>query len=131
MYLSTFRYGITDGVRFHGFQYVDQNNYHNYFPCYGIEANSSSALNIERWGAFNANFNGKLYPGQAVITLRPHEQWGSCYTTHDGGFLNYMQYATRLDPNKGIALEVYKHDQDERVGIKYVEVIVTQALNCF
>ena len=120
-------FGITDGVDFHGFEYPDQNNYGSHSPCFATQGKSGSTLSSRTYGPhLSSSFTGKKYPGQAVITLKPNEQWGSCYTAHDGGFLNYMKYKTHLDLAKGIFFEVYKSSKGERVGIKYIEVTVIQ-----
>ena len=123
-----FSYGITDGVEFHGFEYQDQNNYVTTPPCFASQGKSGSTLSSVTYGPYTASFKGKKFPGEAVITLKPTEQWGSCYTAHDGGYLNYMKYKSHLDLAKGIFLEAYKADKGERVGIKYIEVTVIQSL---
>merc|ERR1711951_72131 len=121
---SDISYGITDGVDFQGFQYADQNDYPSQSACSGKLGKSGDALSGDTNGPLGPPFTKKMYPGQAVITLKPTEQWGSCYTTHDGGFLNYMNFNSHLDLSKGIFFEVYKTDKSERVGIKFLEVSV-------
>ena len=65
-----------------------------------------------------------FYPGQFVFTLKLDERWGSCYLAHDGGFVRTAGYNNRLMFSKGLSLEVYKSDKEEKVGIKYVKVAI-------
>ena len=63
-----------------------------------------------------------FYDGQFVITVKLNERWGSCYTAHDGGFVKTADHNKRLLLSKGLALAVYKDQETERVGTKFIEV---------
>ena len=129
---SDIKYGVSDGIRFVGFETVETNNYNTYAPCYGIEGSSGTiSSNLKR--AINKNSpraTDSFYPGQYVMTLKldAYENWGSCYTAHDGGFVKTAGYTERLALNKGLTLEVYKHNKEERVGIKFIKVTVVNDL---
>ena len=114
-------FGVSDGVRFVGFETVD--NTRDYAPCFGIEGTSGSSLTDEREiSEFFPTPNDSIYFAQFVITLKLNERWGSCYTAHDGGFVKTADYSKRLQLSKGLTLEVYKGNYYERVGIKFIEV---------
>ena len=119
-------FGVSDGVSFVGFEAVDNATYSlGYAPCYGLEGDSGSSLTDEREiSKFFPTPNDSFYPGQFVITLKLNERWGSCYTAHDGGFVKTADYNKRLQLSKGLTLEVYRDQKDERVGIKFIEVTV-------
>ncbi len=118
-------YGVSDGVRFVGFDMHDKGEYSSMAPCFGYEGTSGTSLNGRLYISYTSpRPSDTYYPGQFVITLKLDERWGSCYTSHDGGFLKTAVYNNRLMLNKGLTLEVYKQDRSERVGIKYIEVTV-------
>ena len=125
------RYRVSDGVSFVGFATVDKPTYaRGLAPCFGIEGTSGNNFTESReirssWPRPNDSF----YPDRFVITLKLNERWGSCYTAHDGGFVKTAVFNKRLLLSKGLDLEVYstlyKHNKNERVGIKFIEVTVT------
>ena len=54
------------------------------------------------------------------------QRWGSCYTAHDGGFVRTAGFNNRLMFSKGLTLEVYKSDKDEKVGIRFIKVTIIE-----
>ena len=123
---SDIRYGVSDGTRFIGFETCDKLNYGTNAPCYGVEGKSGSTLTSIQPDSVTPKPNDTFYPGQFVFTLKLDERWGSCYTAHDGGFVKNVGYNNRLMLSKGLTLEVYKQDDSERVGIKYIKVAIKQ-----
>ena len=126
---SDISYGLSDGVSFVGFKTVDKQNYENdnVAPCYGHEGNSGiTKTGLRSISRTSPRPSDTHYPGQFVITLKLDEHWGSCYTAHDGGFVKTAVFNKRLMLNKCLTLEVYKEGKGEKVGIKYIEVTVTQ-----
>ena len=123
---SDTRYGISDGTNVIGFQTVDKGNYVIHAPCYKIEGSSGTQLSSLMHGPATPKPSDSFYPGQFVFTLKLDERWGSCYTTHDGGFVKTVGYNKRLMLNKGLILEAYKEDRGERVGIKFIKVTIIQ-----
>ncbi|PFX26700.1 hypothetical protein AWC38_SpisGene8632 [Stylophora pistillata] len=115
-------YGVSDGIRMIGFETTDKNNYGKRSPCYGIEGTSGPTLRSIRRESLTPKPSDSFYPGQFIITLKLDERWGSCYTAHDGGFVRTAGYNNRLMPSKGLSLELYKDDKEEKVGIRFIKV---------
>jgi len=115
------RFGVSDGVSFIGFERVDKTNHDDYSPCFGVEGTSGNSLHVTK--KINSNSpTPYIYNGQFVITLKLNERWGSCSQAHDGGFEQTAAYNKRLLQRKGLTLEVYKDDESEQVGIKFIGV---------
>jgi len=124
---SDISYGVSDGIAVFGITTRDKATYTSTPPCHGFEGTSGSSLSEHGWINFSSpKVSDAFYPGQFVITLKLNERWGSCYSAHDGGFLKTTTFTKRLMLNKGLTLEVYKHNAGERVGIKYIEVTIVQ-----
>ena len=121
---SDIKYGVSDGTRFIGVFTVDKANFGTHAPCYGVEGESGSALTSIQYGPPAPKPSDSFYPGEYVITLKLDERWGSCYTAHDAGFVRTAGYNNRLMLNKGLTLEVYKTDEREKVGIRYIKVAI-------
>ncbi len=120
-------HGVSDGKNFFGFDTVDKHNYQDHAPCFGVEGISGTSLASRSYISYSSpRPSDSFYPGQYVFTLKLDERWGSCYTAHDGGYVKTAGYNNRLMLNKGLALGVYKSDKGERVGIKFIEVTITQ-----
>ena len=122
---SDIRYGVSDGINFIGFEAPDRGNYGKNFPCYGMEGIPGETL--RNTTAFNKTTPyqvASFYPDQFVFTLKLDKPWGSCLTTHGGGFLKTAEFTKRLMLSRGINLEAYKSSYDERVGIKSIEVTI-------
>ena len=128
---SDIRYGVSDGISFVGFETVDIANYNSIAPCFGIEGSSGTILTGRTpINNFSPIKSDTYYPGQLVFTLKLDalESWGSCYTLHDGGFVNTDGYNKSLNLSNGLTLEVYRDDKGERYGIKFIEVTVVDDL---
>ena len=124
---SDIKYGISDGSRFVGFLTVDRLNFNDpSAPCYGLEGVSGATFTASRYGPHIPKASDYFYPGQYVITINLDQRWGSCYTAHDAGFVKTADYNNRLLFSKGLTLEVYKTDKNERVGIKYIKVTIME-----
>ena len=115
-------YGVSDGIRFVGFAMYDQSS----VPCHVIEGSSGTIFTDAKYPSNSQITSDSFYPGQFVFTLKLDERWGSCYTTHDGGFVKTARYNNRLMLNKGLTLEVYKHNKGEKLGIKFIVVSIIQ-----
>ena len=123
---SDIKYGVSDGIRFLGFETCDKGNYGSDSPCYGLEGKSGFTISSIRHESVTPKPSDSFYPGQFVFTLKLDERWGSCYTAHDGGFVRTAGYNNRLVLSKGLTLEVYKENAGERVGIKFIKVAIKQ-----
>ena len=115
--------GVSDGESFVGFEMVDETNYGLYSPCFGVEGASGNSLTEVKYiNEYSPSLD--TYTGQFVITLKLNERWGLCSLEQDKGFENKVEYNKRLQLSNGLTLEVYKHNGDERVGIKFFEVTI-------
>ena len=125
---SDISYGVSDGISVLGFVTRDKYTYHSGPSCHGFEQTSGKALPGRGWiGAYSLpKPSDSFYPGQFVITLKLDEQWGSCYTAHDGGLVKVNTFNKRLMLDKGLTLEVYKDNKGEKVGIKSIEITILQ-----
>ena len=124
---SDISYGVSDGTSVFGITTRNKADYSISPPCHGFEGTSGTRLSGGVWiSTSSPKPSDSLYPGQFVITLKLDERWGSCYTAHDGGFVNTAGFTKRLMLNKGLTLEVYKANSGEKVGIKYIEVTILQ-----
>ena len=116
-------YGISDGQQFMGIETPDKTGT-DLSPCVRIEGKSGPQLTHKRYGSLTQTVPGTAYPGRFVITLKPNEHWGSCYLANGAGLTQQKKYKSRLSPEKGLSLEVYKNNATERYGIKYIAVTV-------
>ena len=124
---SDVSYGVSDGTSVVGITWRDRADYSGSSPCFGFQGTSGAHLSTNGWiNNSSPRVKDSFYPGRIVITLKPNERWGSCYTAHDGGFVKTTTFTKRLMLNKGLTLEVYKDSGSERSGIKYIEVTILQ-----
>lgn len=120
------QYGVSDGITFVGFSAVNHGNFGSYHPCVGAHGFSGVPLKPIPSGYIPRELSDSFFPGQVVLTLKLDERWGSCYTAHDGGFVQTTAYFNRLMLNKGLTLEVYKVSPGSTVGIKFIEVTILE-----
>ena len=116
-------FGVSDGESFVGFEMVDESNYGDFSPCFGVEGTSGNSLTERKYISMHSS-SQDIYTGQFVITLNLNERWGLCSLGQNGGFENKVEYNKRLRLSNGLTLEVYKDNKDERVGIKFIEVTI-------
>ena len=115
--------GISDGKYFIGMHIPD--DYGAQFrPCWLIEGNSNTALLTNRHLTNGSTVTSKHYSTEIKIQLKLAEKWGSCYTSHNGGYVNANDYQLLLDPSKGLFLEVYHSNSWEKYRIRYIVVDV-------
>ena len=123
---SDITYGVSDGTRLIGFTTWDKLNFNDHSPCVGVEGDSGSTFKGTRFESLTPKASDSFYPGQYDITLKLDQRWGSCYTAHDGGFVRTAGFNNRLMFSKGLTLEVYKSDKDEKVGIRFIKVTIIE-----
>ena len=118
-------FGISDEKSFIGFQAVDVGNYHNYAPCFSVNADVGIAA-IENIKLGDGPLTSSThFPSVIKIQLKPAEKWGSCETPQgDGGYNNLGFYESTLDPSNGLYFEFYRHHANEEYHIKYIQVDV-------
>ena len=112
--------GISDGISFNGARINDRTS----TPCKIVERESSTTIltNINSIGG--PTVTSQCYSSEIKIQLKPAEQWGSCHTEHDGGYTNVGNYQHLLDPSRGLRLEIYHNNVDEKYYMKYTVVDV-------
>ena len=117
-------FGISDGSSFIGYQVVDKHNYGGITPCRHIEGKISSGQIKSLRYVKGLLVTSRAYSSEVTLQFRPTEQWGSCHTEHDTGFVNIANYNNKLNPNKGLYLQMYVEDDPEMYRIKYIVVDV-------
>ena len=116
--------GISDLHSYVGFITLDVTNYPKYTPCNSIEADVGSSTLQNR----SSGKDGPIidYSGQSSsevkMQLRPSENWGSCHTEQNQGYVNIANYQHSLDPSNGLYLEFYRDNANEHYSIKYIKV---------
>ena len=118
--------GISDMHSYIGFQILDVKNYPKYVPCSSLEGNvGSSTLQSVSIGKDGPMINYTRQSSSEVkMQLRPSENWGSCHTEQDQGYVIIKSYQHSLDPSNGLYFEFYRDNADEFYSIKYIEVDV-------
>ena len=114
-------FGISDGTSFIGFQTVDKTNYHNHSPCFNIEGDATNTNLNDRTHDFTSpKVNSQHYSSEITIQIKPNDRWGSCHTEHDEGHVNIVNYQRTLDITKGLYLQMYRADVNEKYNLKYI-----------
>ena len=121
-------YGLSDGTNFTGFETMDRRNYVKFAPCFGTQSSSGETKTfIEALESMTALVPAdSFFPDQFVFTLalKPDKPWGFCFTAHGGGYTKTASYTRQLLLSHGLALEVYRGNRGERVGIKFIKVTI-------
>ena len=115
-------FGISDGVSFIGFIAHDKSNYPSVSPCYKYEGKVVATVlqNIQQGNG--PVVVSRKYSSEIKIQIKPNEQWGSCHTEHDEGYVNTQDYQTSLNLSKALYLEIYRADAAEKYRFKYIVV---------
>lgn len=117
---------VSDGDRFIGAITLDKNNYPSAAPCFGIEGDSGPIMMNRVTDASLPKPAKAYYPGRFDIQLSLSDRWGTCFVALNGGFSREMIYQNKLNPRKGLFLEIYGDEKGEKQGIKYIEVNILQ-----
>ena len=114
-------FGLSDGTSFVGFQAPDKGNYGTHTPCYNTEGDvTKTSLNNTVYDITGIKVSSRRYSSEITIQIKPNDQWGSCHTEHDEGLVNIVNYQRKLDITKGLYLQMYRGDADEKYHIKYI-----------
>ena len=120
-------YVISDGQFFVGVHIRDKNNYKTSSPCNPLEGSSGNTMGKDRrHGSPLPKPAEAYYPERVETKLSLSDRWGNCFTSHDGGSSTEMIFQHKLNPQKGLFLEIYADTSNEKVGIKYIEVSIVQ-----
>ena len=89
--------------------------------CQGIQGSTGDVLtSYTRLGG--ASHKSSVLPEEFVLTISPSKYWGSCYFAADSGLISPVRFTRRLNPSKGLCLEMYGEGTSERYLINYIIV---------
>ena len=117
-------FGISDGKSFVGFTAYDKSNYNNHSPCRHVEGETIDGLLknfVHKKGPY---VTSDSYSSEIKLQFRPAENWASCHTEHNEGYVNIAHYHHYLDITNGLYLQMYHEDDPEKYRIKYIAVDV-------
>ena len=117
-------FGISDGKYLVGFVTADKTNCYSTSPCFSREGDSGSVFGYRTYGSTGPLVTSRSYSSEIKLRIRPTEQWGSCHTEHDEGYINVGNYQRKIDLTNGLYLEMYRGDAAEDYCIKYIVVDV-------
>ena len=116
--------GVSDGMSFIGFHIHDKSNYNHLSPCIKFEGDIvNGALKNKVQGSGSLVISRK-FSSKIAMQIKPSEQWGSCHTEHDGGYVNVQNYQPSLNLSKSLYFEFYRDHATEKYRIKYIVVDV-------
>ena len=118
-------FGISDGTSFVGFVVVDKGNYVSSAPCYNWEGDitANRLQNIIQDNS-GVKVSSRQYSSVVTIQIKPNDQWGSCHTEHDEGYVRINNFQHKLDLTKGLYFEMYRDGDAEKYRIEYIAVEV-------
>ena len=119
---------INDGEKYIGFQIGTPDNINGTkYPCHIYEGNDVN--NMLKYRAYksnghklSSNFVGNS--SEIKIQIKPCENWGSCHTEDEGGFVFIANYQYNLDLAKGLFLNMERNDDAKSYHIIYITVDV-------
>ena len=89
--------------------------------CEGIQGSMGDVLS-SRSTRGGASHQSSILPEEFVLTINPSKYWGSCYFATDSGLISPVSYSRRVNPSKGLWLELYGEHSSERYLINYIIV---------
>ena len=112
------RFFISDSNSGLGFQMREESTGNR---CQGLQATMADVLasNVLVSGATHTS---AILPEEFVLTFKPREKFGSCYTSIDSGVISPVQYTRTLFLNRGLWLEVYREGTFEQYTFNYIKV---------
>jgi len=117
-------FGVSDGEKFIGFF---TRNKGTTTPCYKVEGddikNKLSNIVADTTG-HSLSSSSVGYSSEIKIQIKPCENWGSCHTEDEGGFVFIANYQRDLDLTKGLFLDMYRDSSPETYHIEYITVDV-------
>ena len=115
-------FGISDGKYFIGFRAHDRTNYARLSPCRHIEGEIIDGLLQNIRQVKGPLVSSQTFSSEIKLRFRPTEQWGSCHTEQNEGYVNIANYQHKVDLTKGLHLQMYHEDNVETYRIKYIVV---------
>ena len=89
--------------------------------CRGIQGSVGDVLG-SRVTFGNPTHQSPILPEEFVLTISPSKYWGSCYFAADSGLMVPVSYTRRVNPSKGLCLEVYGEHTNEQYLFNYIIV---------
>ena len=108
---------LSDGSYGIGYEIRDNNGYH----CRGVQGTMGNILARSTRGS-RVLHQSFIFPEQLVLTIKPTEYWGSCYFAVDSGLISPVTYTQRINPQRGLWLEVYAESTNEKYLFNYISV---------
>ena len=90
--------------------------------CQGIQGTMGDALPSRSIRPGGASHQSSVLPEEFILTIKPTEYWGSCYFAADSGLISPTAYSGRINPQRGLYLEVYAEDSSEKYLFNYIIV---------
>ena len=117
-------FGLSDGIFFVGFQALDKGNYGTHIPCYNTEGDiTKTSYNNIVYDITGTKVSSRSYSSEITMQFKPTDQWASCHTEHDEGYVNIVNYQRKLDITKGLYFQMYRgKDASEKYRIKYIVI---------
>ena len=115
-YDSDPKFLLSDGTNGIGFEMREEA-----IRCQGIQGTMGDLLG-SRSIRGGASHKSSILPEQFVLTIKPSEYWGSCYFAVDSSLISPVGYSRRINPQRGLWLEVYAEGTNERYLFNYISV---------
>jgi len=112
------KFFISDGENGVGFEIREEPSAHR---CRGIQAVMGDKLTSMSSFVGSAH-NSTFLSEQFILTLKPSQGFGSCYSAIDSGLISPVGYKREMSLNKGLFLEVYREDTHEKYVFNYILV---------
>ena len=112
------KFFISDGENGVGFEIREEPSAHR---CRGIQAVMGDKLTSMSSFVGSAH-NSSFLPEQFVLTLKPSQGFGSCYSAIDSGLISPVGYKREMSLDQGLFLEVYREDTHEKYIFNYIMV---------
>lgn len=114
-------FGVSDGTSFIGFTIPDVYDYGHRSPCEHREGEVTTVGLLQTKVLVEGPLvTSQNYSAEIKLQFRPTEQWGSCHTQHNAGYVYAVKYQERFDLTKGLYLQMYHEDDHETYCIKYI-----------
>ena len=111
-------------AHFIGFTIPDVFDYDHRSPCEHREGKVTYGILQTKVSVEGPLVTSQNYSAEIKLQFRPTEQWGSCHTEHNAGYVYAVKYQERFDLTKGLYLQMYHEDDRETYRIKYIMVDV-------
>ena len=108
---------FSDGTNGIGFEMRDSGG----IRCQGVQGTMGDVFG-SRSTRGGASHQSSILPEEFVLTIKPTEYWGSCHFATDSGLISPVAYSRRIDPRKGLWLEVYAESTSEKYVFNYIIV---------